>query len=100
MCSRIFASSIYWILNCQCHRDACRRYKELWKRKHETGQWLEIEAAEAMSNRPEFSAMNASGIVLSSMTNKQNELPENNGKVTTAGKSSISRRCPTDRLLT
>lgn len=53
-----------------------------------------------MSNRPDFSAINASGIVLSSTTNKQDELPENNGKVTTAGKSSISRRCPTDRLLT
>ncbi|XP_050371936.1 COP1-interacting protein 7 [Argentina anserina] len=62
--------------------DACRRYKELWKRKHETGQWLEIEAAEAMSNRTDFSAMNGSGIVLSSMTNKPNELAENNGKVT------------------
>ncbi|PRQ36644.1 hypothetical protein RchiOBHm_Chr4g0393911 [Rosa chinensis] len=64
--------------------DACRRYKELWKRKHETGQWLEIEAAEAMSNRADFSAMNASGIVLSSMTNKPNELAENNGKATSA----------------
>ncbi|KAM5550163.1 hypothetical protein ABKV19_001219 [Rosa sericea] len=30
-----------------CLMDACRRYKELWKRKHETGQWLEIEAAKA-----------------------------------------------------
>ncbi|KAL6189443.1 hypothetical protein ACLB2K_040832 [Fragaria x ananassa] len=64
--------------------DACRRYKELWKRKHETGQWLEIEAAEAMSNRGDFSTMNASGIVLSGMTNKPNEMAENNGKVTSA----------------
>ncbi|KAM1281702.1 hypothetical protein ACFX2H_022146 [Malus domestica] len=51
--------------------DACRRFKELWKRKHETGQWLEIEAAEAMANRSEFSAMNASSIMLSSATNQQ-----------------------------
>ncbi|CAN6725971.1 unnamed protein product [Malus baccata var. baccata] len=57
--------------------DACRRYKELWKRKHETGQWLEIEAAEAMANRSEVSAMNASGIMLSSATNQQVTAEEN-----------------------
>ncbi|CAL5416486.1 unnamed protein product [Camellia sinensis] len=53
--------------------DACSRFVDLWKGKHETGQWLEIEAAEAMSNRSDFSAINASGIMLSSMANKQNE---------------------------
>ncbi|XVF38482.1 hypothetical protein REPUB_Repub20aG0105900 [Reevesia pubescens] len=51
-------------------RNACVKFTELWKRKHETGQWLEIEAAEAMSSRSDFSAMNATGIVFS----------ENNGK--------------------
>ncbi|MBA0612488.1 hypothetical protein Godav_013084 [Gossypium davidsonii] len=35
-------------------RDACVEFTELWKRKHETGQWLEIEA---MSSRADFSAM-------------------------------------------
>ncbi|KAJ6321590.1 hypothetical protein OIU77_011623 [Salix suchowensis] len=30
--------------------DACVRFMELWKRKHETGQWVEIEGAEAMSS--------------------------------------------------
>ncbi|CAH2080474.1 unnamed protein product [Thlaspi arvense] len=65
--------------------DACRRFVDLWKGKHETGQWLEIEAAEAMSCRSDFSAMNASGIMLSSVANKQKEPlsdvpPENNGK--------------------
>ncbi|CAL5413601.1 unnamed protein product [Camellia sinensis] len=65
--------------------DACSRFVDLWKGKHETGQWLEIEAAEAMSNRSDFSAMNASGIMLSSMANKQNEshgdlASEDNGK--------------------
>ncbi|XP_077252855.1 COP1-interacting protein 7-like isoform X2 [Tasmannia lanceolata] len=48
--------------------DACLSFMELWKRKHETGQWLEIEAAEAMSSRSDFSSMNASGIMLSSET--------------------------------
>ena len=68
---------------------------ELWKRKHETGQWLEIEAAEALSTRPEFSAMNASGIMLSSVTNKQNEVAwENNGK-STSGRSSNFKRYST-----
>ncbi|GLT99339.1 hypothetical protein SLE2022_167820 [Rubroshorea leprosula] len=54
-------------------KDACVRFMELWKRKHETGQWLEIEAAEAMSSRPEFSAMDTSGIMLTNLVNKQRE---------------------------
>lgn len=37
----------------------------LWKSKHETGQWLDIEASEEMSTRGEFSAINSSGIILS-----------------------------------
>ncbi|KAH9764311.1 COP1-interacting protein-like protein [Citrus sinensis] len=57
-------------------KDACVRFRELWKRKHESGQWLEIEA-EAMSNQSDFSALNASGIILSSMVNKQKEFSEN-----------------------
>ncbi|KAI8005209.1 COP1-interacting protein 7 [Camellia lanceoleosa] len=65
--------------------DACSWFIDLWKGKHETRQWLENEAAEAMSNRSDFSAMNASGIMLSSMANKQNEshgdlASEDNGK--------------------
>ncbi|KAK6929758.1 hypothetical protein RJ641_003852 [Dillenia turbinata] len=64
--------------------DACLRFLELWKRKHETGQWAEIEAAEEMSTRSEISSLNASGIMLSSLGNKsesQNDLPpESNGK--------------------
>ncbi|KAF9677736.1 hypothetical protein SADUNF_Sadunf08G0138400 [Salix dunnii] len=51
--------------------DACVRFMELWKRKHETGQWVEIEGAEAMSSRSDFFSMNASGIVLSNTINKQ-----------------------------
>ncbi|KAM7258234.1 hypothetical protein ACFE04_013975 [Oxalis oulophora] len=38
--------------------DACIRFIELWKRKHETGQWLEIEPSEALSCQPDFSTMN------------------------------------------
>uniref|UniRef100_A0A2N9GHT8 COP1-interacting protein 7 n=1 Tax=Fagus sylvatica TaxID=28930 RepID=A0A2N9GHT8_FAGSY len=66
--------------------DACTKFLELWKRKHETGQWLEIEAAEAMSSRSEFSAMNASGIMLANVANpKEYELAsENNGKASSA----------------
>ncbi|KAJ0092676.1 hypothetical protein Patl1_25625 [Pistacia atlantica] len=63
-------------------KDACVRFMELWKRKHETGQWVEIEEAEAMSNQSDFSAMNASGIMLSNVINKQKEFSEtaeNNG---------------------
>ncbi|KAJ6890448.1 COP1-interacting protein 7-like isoform X2 [Populus alba x Populus x berolinensis] len=62
-------------------KDACVRFMELWKRKHETGQWVEIEAAEAMSSRTDFSAMNASGIDLSNTINKQwPETPDSNRK--------------------
>ncbi|KAM3326789.1 COP1-interacting protein 7 [Capsicum chacoense] len=52
-------------------RDACVRFMELWKKKHENGQWVEIEAAEAMANQLDIAAMNASGILLSNITNKQ-----------------------------
>ncbi|KAE8734974.1 COP1-interacting protein-related, putative isoform 3 [Hibiscus syriacus] len=38
-------------------RDACVKLIELWKRKHEDGKWLEIEATEAMAGRSDFSAM-------------------------------------------
>ncbi|BAT94781.1 COP1-interacting protein [Vigna angularis] len=48
-------------------KDACTKFRDLWRRKHETGQWLEIEAAETMSNRSDFSALNASGIILPNM---------------------------------
>lgn len=48
---------------------------DLWKKKHETGQWLEIEAAEAMSSRSEISSVNGSGFMLS-QSNKQNEFKD------------------------
>ncbi|XP_022138344.1 uncharacterized protein LOC111009543 isoform X3 [Momordica charantia] len=57
--------------------DACVKFKELWKRKHESGQWLEIEATEALSSRPDFSpSTNTSGIILTSVTDKQKESRE------------------------
>ena len=49
---------------------------ELWKVKHETGQWIEVEAAEAMSTRSGFSPFNASGIVLAGDATKQKEFGE------------------------
>ncbi|TXG72345.1 hypothetical protein EZV62_000924 [Acer yangbiense] len=62
-------------------KDACVKFVELWKRKHETGQWFEIEEAEAMSSQADFAALNASGIMLSAVVNKQkDEASENNGK--------------------
>ncbi|KAM0941890.1 hypothetical protein DsansV1_C15g0132421 [Dioscorea sansibarensis] len=56
--------------------EACVRFMDLWKVKHESGQWLEIEAAEALSSRSEFSSLNVSGIILSGDINKQRELGE------------------------
>ena len=43
-------------------RKACSHFIELWKQKHEAGQWIEVEP-EAMSTRSEFPPFNASGIV-------------------------------------
>lgn len=37
--------------------EACIRFVQLWKEKHETGQWLEIDSAETISSRSEFSSM-------------------------------------------
>jgi hypothetical protein len=41
---------------------ACSQFIELWKQKHETGQWIEVEP-EAMSIRSEFPPFNPSGIM-------------------------------------
>lgn len=63
--------------------DACVRFMELWKRKHETGQWFDMEATDAMSSRSEFSPMNASGIMLTKHRESGEAwpgTPENNGK--------------------
>ncbi|KAK7393713.1 hypothetical protein VNO78_22277 [Psophocarpus tetragonolobus] len=62
--------------------DACRNFISLWKRKHENGQWFEIEPAKVTPNRADFSAINASGIILSDMvTTSHTELDsESNGK--------------------
>jgi hypothetical protein len=67
---------------------------ELWKRKHETGQWVEIEAAEAMSSRTDFSAMNASGIDLSNTINKQwPETPNSNRKAGVDPNAGMNLKC-------
>ncbi|VFQ76847.1 unnamed protein product [Cuscuta campestris] len=41
-------------------RDASLRFMELWKKKHETGQWLEMGAAEAIASQSDMFVMNAS----------------------------------------
>ncbi|XP_021752124.1 uncharacterized protein LOC110717670 isoform X2 [Chenopodium quinoa] len=43
--------------------DACKKFLDLWKAKHESGQWVEVEAADAMSCRPDMPSTNAAGIV-------------------------------------
>jgi hypothetical protein len=54
----------------QLNRKACSQFIELWKQKHETGQWIEVEP-EAMSTRSEFPPFNASGIVFMGDNMKQ-----------------------------
>lgn len=73
----------YWCYFLSLIRDASAKFRDLWKRKHETGQWLEMEAAaEMMSSRPDFTALNGSGIILPNMAfASPTELnSENNGK--------------------
>ncbi|KAL9161860.1 hypothetical protein ABFS82_07G049000 [Erythranthe guttata] len=53
--------------------EACFRFIDLSKKKHETGEWLDIEASEALSSRPDFSNMNTSGIIFSATHNKNDE---------------------------
>ncbi|XP_018808040.2 COP1-interacting protein 7-like isoform X2 [Juglans regia] len=77
--------------------DACTKFMELWRRKHETGQWVEVAATEAMSNQSDFSAMNTSGIMLANVDNKQKEYElvlENNGKASSA--TSADDKSPVD----
>nr|CAB3452747.1 unnamed protein product [Digitaria exilis] len=52
-------------------KKACSHFVELWKQKHETGQWIEVEP-EAMSTRSEFPPFNASGIVFMGDNMRQN----------------------------
>ncbi|XP_008802181.2 COP1-interacting protein 7 [Phoenix dactylifera] len=80
--------------------EACLRFMELWKRKHETGQWVEVEAAEAMSVRSEFSSLNVSGIILSGDTRKQKEYgeawPVSGGDMGTESNGTTDRKIPPD----
>ncbi|KNA12956.1 hypothetical protein SOVF_121570 [Spinacia oleracea] len=43
--------------------DACKKFLDLWKAKHESGQWVEVEAADAVSCRSDMPSTNAAGIV-------------------------------------
>ncbi|XP_057834904.1 COP1-interacting protein 7 [Cryptomeria japonica] len=50
-------------------REACIKFTNLWKKKQETGLWLEemdLETMETSSTRSEMALMNASGITLTS----------------------------------
>nr|XP_034572748.1 COP1-interacting protein 7-like isoform X2 [Setaria viridis] len=49
---------------------ACTHFIGLWKQKHETGQWIEVEP-EAMSARSEFAPFNPSGIMFMGDNMKQ-----------------------------
>ncbi|OAY72807.1 hypothetical protein ACMD2_07780 [Ananas comosus] len=78
--------------------EACLKFMELWKRKHETGQWLEVEAAEVMSSRCEFPSFSSAGIVFSGESNKQNAevLPVNSGDRSTENGGESDQNAPLD----
>ncbi|GMJ01987.1 hypothetical protein like AT5G43310 [Hibiscus trionum] len=69
-------------------RDACVKFTELWKRKHENGQWLEIEATEPLAGRSDFSAMKE-------LKGAWSGISENNGK--TGVESSTDEKPPMDQ---
>ncbi|CAA7045466.1 unnamed protein product [Microthlaspi erraticum] len=55
--------------------NACLKFKDLWKKKHETGQWVEIEA-EVLATQPNISATNDSGIMFANAPNmRRDSLP-------------------------
>ncbi|XP_045809122.1 COP1-interacting protein 7-like isoform X2 [Trifolium pratense] len=80
--------------------DACRNFMSLWKRKHESGLWLEIEASEATwtPNHADFSAINGSGIVLSNnMVNTSHtemDSESNGGKTNSGNQNNIQGQFP------
>ncbi|XP_051129487.1 COP1-interacting protein 7 isoform X2 [Andrographis paniculata] len=66
--------------------EACTRFQDIWKKKHETGQWLDIEASESVGTQPDFASINASGIILSSTPNNHDH-PDNEPAAADNGKS-------------
>ncbi|KAK9087335.1 hypothetical protein Syun_029729 [Stephania yunnanensis] len=56
--------------------DACLRFMNLWKEKHESGQWLDVEAPEVMSSKSVVSSMDAPGTFPFMETMRQKELHE------------------------
>ncbi|KAF8401934.1 hypothetical protein HHK36_012885 [Tetracentron sinense] len=81
--------------------EACLRFMDLWKGKHETGQWLEFEAAEVMSSRSDLSSLNASGIMLSSEAKTQKEFqeawPESHAELATESNGKTSNDASADK---
>ncbi|GAU25215.1 hypothetical protein TSUD_17270 [Trifolium subterraneum] len=71
--------------------DACRNFMSLWKRKHESGLWLEIEASEVTRtpNHADFSAINGSGIVLSNNMVTEMDSESNGGKTNSGDQNNI-----------
>jgi len=63
-----FYANHYGVLS--INRKACTQFIGLWKQKHETGQWIEVEP-EAMSARSEFPPFNPSGIMFMGDSMKQ-----------------------------
>ncbi|XP_062109348.1 COP1-interacting protein 7 [Humulus lupulus] len=80
--------------------NACKRFKELWKKKHESGQWLEIEAAEAMARGADFSAMNAPGVMLPNLANKQREAwPESHAESAAESNGKSDEKTPSENQI-
>lgn len=74
-----------------CYRDACKKFLDLWKAKHESGQWVEVEATEAMSCRSDMPSTNAAGIVFLGSSESKESFPPGDMTPEKKGISSPSR---------
>lgn len=70
--------------------EACTKFINLWKRKHETGQWLDIDASESLVAQSDFSTINASGIILSTTPNNHDDSNNDPASVNTGKPGSTS----------
>ncbi|GJN40394.1 hypothetical protein PR202_gb29601 [Eleusine coracana subsp. coracana] len=76
-------------------KKACTQFMELWKQKHETGQWIEVEP-EAMSTRSEFPPFNPAGILFmgDNMKHNMETISISNGDADGEDASKAGQRTP------
>lgn len=81
-------------------REACKDFKELYKKKHTDGQWMEELAAMKASSLQDSSHMGTSGVILACENNgssQSNGLSfQSNGVPVSSAVSNVSSDAPSD----